>query len=53
MYIRFWSQNLKGRAFGRPKRRWEDNIRMDRREIGWKCVEWMNLVHDGDSGGLL
>jgi hypothetical protein len=22
---------------GRPRRRWEDGIRMDLREIGWKC----------------
>jgi hypothetical protein len=24
------------RRFGRPRLRWEDNIRMDLREIGWK-----------------
>jgi hypothetical protein len=32
------------RPLGRPRRRWEDNIRMDLREIGWKVVEWMRLV---------
>jgi hypothetical protein len=25
------------RPLGRPKRRWEDGIRMDLREIGWGC----------------
>jgi hypothetical protein len=32
----------------RSRRRWEDNIRMDVREIGWKCVDWMHLVEDRD-----
>jgi hypothetical protein len=25
------------RPLGRPRRRWEDGIRMDLREIGWGC----------------
>jgi hypothetical protein len=33
---------------GRPRRRWEDNIRMDLRAIGWKGVDWMHLVQDRD-----
>jgi hypothetical protein len=36
--------------FGRPKRRWEDSIRMDLREIWWKGVDWMHLVQDRDKG---
>jgi hypothetical protein len=28
----------------RPKRRWEDNIRMDLGEIGWEGVDWMHLA---------
>jgi hypothetical protein len=27
------------RPFGRPRRRWEDNIRLDLREIGWEGVD--------------
>jgi hypothetical protein len=27
-------------------RRWEDNIRMDLREIGWEVVDWMHLAED-------
>jgi hypothetical protein len=29
------------RRFGRPRRRWEDNIRMDSREIDWEGVDWI------------
>jgi hypothetical protein len=29
------------RSLVRPRRRWEDGIRMDLREIGWGSVEWM------------
>jgi hypothetical protein len=34
------------RPLGRPRRRWEDGIRMDLREIGWDDVEWVQLAHD-------
>jgi hypothetical protein len=33
---------------GRPRRRWEDNIRMDLREIRWKGVSWIYLAQDRD-----
>jgi hypothetical protein len=36
------------RPLGRPRRRWEDNIRMDLREIGWEGVDWMHLAQDRD-----
>jgi hypothetical protein len=32
------------RSRGRPRRRWEDEIRMDLREIGWGCIEWYQLA---------
>jgi hypothetical protein len=32
------------KPLGRPKRRWEDNIRKDLTEIGWKSVDRMLLV---------
>ena len=34
------------RPLGRPKRRWEDNIKMDLQEVGWGCVDWMELAQD-------
>jgi hypothetical protein len=36
------------RPLGRPRRRWEDNIRMDRREIGWVGMDWIDLAQDRD-----
>jgi hypothetical protein len=34
------------RPLGRPRRRWEDNIRMDLREVGCGCMDWMELAQD-------
>jgi hypothetical protein len=34
------------RPLGRPKRRWEDNIKMDLREIGFGGVDWIHLPQD-------
>jgi hypothetical protein len=36
------------RPLGRPRHRREDNIRMDLREIGWECVDWIQLAQDRD-----
>jgi hypothetical protein len=36
------------RPLGRPRRRWEDGIKMDLREIGWGGVEWIHLAQDRD-----
>jgi hypothetical protein len=34
------------RPLGRPRCRWEDNVRIDLREVGWKGVDWTNLAQD-------
>jgi hypothetical protein len=36
------------RPLGRPRRRWEDGIRMDLREIGLGSVDWIQLAQDRD-----
>jgi hypothetical protein len=36
------------RPLGRPRRRWEDEIRMDLREIDWGSVDWIQLAQDRD-----
>ena len=36
------------RPLGRPRRRWENNIRMDLQEVGWSCGDWMELAQDRD-----
>jgi hypothetical protein len=41
------------RLFGRPRRRWEDNIRIGLREIGWKFVDWMHVVQHMDRWQVL
>jgi hypothetical protein len=33
---------------GEPRRRWENNIRMDLREIGWGGMDWIDLAQDRD-----
>jgi hypothetical protein len=35
-------------AVSRPRRRWENNIRMDLRQIGYEDVDWIHLPHDRD-----
>jgi hypothetical protein len=37
------------RPLGRPRHRWEDNIKMDLREVGWVGMNWIELVQDRDS----
>ena len=34
------------RPSGRPRRRWEDNIRMDLEEIGINADNWVDLAQD-------
>jgi hypothetical protein len=36
------------RPVGRPRRRWEDGIRMDLRDIGLGGVDWIRLAQDRD-----
>jgi hypothetical protein len=37
------------RPLGRPRRRWEDNIKTDLREFGWGGgMDWINLAQDRD-----
>jgi hypothetical protein len=36
------------RSLGRPRCRWEDGVRMDFRENGLRCVDWIRLSQDRD-----
>jgi hypothetical protein len=36
------------RPVGRPRRRWEDNIKLDLREIEWGGVDWIHLAEIRD-----
>jgi len=34
------------RPLGRPRRKWEDNIKMDLQEIGWGGMDWIELAQN-------
>jgi hypothetical protein len=36
------------RPLGRPRRRWEDNIKIDLWKVGCGCVDWMELAQNRD-----
>jgi len=45
VHTKFWSENVKGRVHLEDlTQRWEDNIRMDFREVDWECVDWTHLA---------
>ena len=37
------------RPLGRPRRRWEDNIKMDLQEVGCGGLDWIELAQDRDT----
>ena len=46
MHIDFKWENL--RPAGRPRHTWEDNIKMDLREVGCDTGDWINIAQDRD-----
>jgi hypothetical protein len=36
------------RPLGRPRHRWENNIKMDIWEFGWGDIDWISLAQDRD-----
>jgi hypothetical protein len=48
VYIGFWCGNLGERPLGKPRRKWEDNMRMDIQEAGWGAVDWIDMAQDRD-----
>ena len=41
------------RPLRRPRRRWEDNIKMNLQEVGGSCGDWMELAQDRDRWWVL
>ena len=46
-------RDLVGRPEGntplaRPRRRWDDNIKMHLQEVGWEGIDWIDLAQDMD-----
>jgi hypothetical protein len=48
VYMVLVGKPVRKRPLRRLKRRWEDGIRMDLREIDWGDVEWIHLAQDRD-----
>jgi hypothetical protein len=36
------------RPLERPRRRWEDNIKIDTRGVGWGIMDWIGLAQNRD-----
>ena len=36
------------RPLGRTRRRWQDSIKMDLRDVGWGGMDWIDLAQDRD-----
>ena len=47
-YTRFWWGKLRENPLGRPRHRWEDNIKMNLQEVGCGGKEWIELAQDRD-----
>ena len=41
------------RPLGRPKRRWEVNIKMDLQKMGCDVMDWIDLIQDRDRWRVL
>jgi len=41
------------RPLGRPRHRWEDNIKMDHQKVGCGGIDWIELAQDRDRGRAL
>jgi len=37
------------KPLGRPRRRWEENIKMDLQEVGCESMDWIELTQDKDT----
>ena len=47
--LKLLTDNPTGKSpFGRPRRGWENNIRMDLKEIDASMRNWVNMAKDGD-----
>jgi hypothetical protein len=47
-YTGFWGEPEVKRPLGRPRRRWEDNIKMDLQKVEGGSMDWIELAQDRD-----
>ena len=48
MYRVLVGKTERKRPLRRPRRRWEDDFKMDLQEVGGGCWDWMELAQDRD-----
>ena len=48
MHTGFWWEYLRERLLGRPRRKWQDNIKTDLQELGLGCMDSLDLAQDKD-----
>jgi hypothetical protein len=48
MHLRIWWKLVIRRLLGRPRRRWEDNVKVDLKEIGCGCLNRIDLAEERD-----
>jgi hypothetical protein len=48
VYIGFWWGKLRETPLGRPRHRWDDNIKMDLQEVGCGGMYRIDLAQDRD-----
>jgi hypothetical protein len=41
------------RLLGRPRHRWDDNIKIDLWQVGCRCMDWIELAQDRDRWWVL
>jgi hypothetical protein len=46
MHTGFGGKTEGKRSRGKPRHRWEDNIKADRKEILWQGMDWINVAQD-------
>jgi len=45
----FWGRKPEAnKPLGRPRHRWEDNIKMNLQEVGYGGIDWIDLAQDRD-----
>jgi hypothetical protein len=49
----WWGKPEGKRPLGRPKRRWEDNIKIDLQEVGCGGLDWIEVAEDRVRYGIL
>ena len=53
MYTGFGGKPEGKRPLGRPRRRWEDNTKMDLQEVGYGGMDWIDWLRIGTGVGNL